>query len=255
MLVPCVFTSTIKDMLYFFYGKDVARARAEIHKSIDALRAKKENISLVRIEDEAINEYRLDELIKSQGLFESKNIVFFDNSFGNKQTKETILKKLNDMARSNNAFFFLEGEVDKTSLAKISKHSDQMREFSRGAIGKAKTEPRPFNIFLLTDALGRRDRKAAWVLYQKAKLRRISPEEIHNVFCWQVKNMILAKESGEARQAGVSPFVFRKAKAGARNYTAEELINLLSTLVSIYHNVRRGICALDPALEQFILRI
>src|SRR3989344_461017 len=112
-----------------------------------------------------------------------------------------------------------------------------------------------FNIFTLTDALGRRDKKGFWVLYQKAKLNNVSDEEVHGILFWQIKNMLLSFDAKDAEAAGLNDFVFRKSLGFTKNYSYNELKKLLRELVFLYHDARKGIHKIDIALERFILSI
>jgi len=58
---------------------------------------------------------------------------------------------------------------------------------------------REFNIFALTDALGARQKKDAWILYQKALGAGLSAEEIFFKIVWQVKSMLIAKKTKNVR--------------------------------------------------------
>ena len=193
----------------------------------------------------------MDELIFSQGLFERKFIVFVNRLFENAEAKEAIVKKLSAIAKSENIFIFLEGKVDKATLLLIAEVAEKVQTFETKE-GKKKFE---FNIFSLTDAFGKRDRKNLWVLYQKASASGAIPEEIHGILFWQVKNMILASETGSATEAGLAPFPFMKAKQFLKNYTLNELKHISSKLVTLYHDSHRGIHDFEIALERFVLTI
>jgi len=67
--------------------------------------------------------------------------------------------------------------------------------------------------------------------------------------------MLLAHTSSTADEAGLNPFVYQKAKQGTRKYSPEELKQLSSSLVSLYHDARRGKHGLDEALERFVLSV
>ena len=243
-------------MLYFLHGTDTDKAREKAHETLAVLQKKKPGAELFRFESDGWSdpenptrgEARLDELIASQGLFERKFIVFVNRLFENAEAKETIVKKLSALAKSENIFIFLEGKVDKPTLLLITEVSDKVQVFDM-LKGKPKLD------FSLTDAFGRRDRKNLWVLYQKAVASGAVPEEIHGILFWQVKNMILASETGNAEEAGLSPFPFMKAKQFLKNYTPKELKQISSKLVTLYHDSHRGIHNFEIALERFVLTI
>ena len=131
--------------------------------------------------------------------FPSKYIVFFYKTFENKENKEIILKNIKEIGTSENIFIFVEGKMDKAGLAKIEKSAEKVA-------GIRQTVEKPLNkkqklaaigekvdFFEFTDALGRRDKKGLWVLYQDALAEQVPAEEVHGMFFWQAKSMLLAK--------------------------------------------------------------
>jgi len=231
-------------MIYFLHGTDKDKARSKAHELYESLLKKKPDASFFKIEAEKWSETEFDEKIESQGLFENKFIVYLDNVFQNKVAKEYILKKIAEVAESQNVFIFLEGKVDKASLTKIEKKGGKLQVFEETG-GKGRKfgmgEQRPlnlkdFNIFSLTDVFARRDKKSLWVLFVKAKTFDIPAEEIHGVLFWKLKQMQLNPMS-------------------ARNFTLPEMKSLSMKMVTIYHEAHRGMYELDSALEQMILAL
>ena len=237
-------------MIYLIHGNDFEKARGKARELITALQKKKPGAEVFRLEDEMVNGSKLDELSGSQGLFERKYIVFADNVFRSEEAKEIVLGKLKSLAESENIFIFLENELNKTNLKELEKFAEKVQQFS----ATKKTE-KAFNVFSLTEKLGQRDKRGLWILYQKALAEGLAPEEIHGVLFWQIKAMLAAVLGKTAEEAGFKPFVFQKSRGFAKNYSAEELKNLSSKMVAVYHNSRRAGPDLDVALERLILEI
>ncbi len=243
-------------MIYLLYGSNIDKSREKLHDLVNSLLKKKPDASHLKITDENFNEAELDEHISGLGLFASKSIIEVDNVFRNKDAKEVILKRIKDIAASDNVFVFLEGELNKTEVTKFEKNAEKIQEFeldTPSSVGAVKIKD--FNIFSLTDALGRRDKKQLWVLYTKAKQREIADEEIHGILFWQIKATLLALQTKSAAEAGLNPFVYQKSLGFAQNFSLPELKKISSNLISIYHNARRGIHDFDVALEKFILEM
>ncbi len=243
-------------MFYFLHGEDKDKARKKAHEIIDGLIKKRPNASFFKIDSENFKLDELEEFIGGQGLFESKQIVFFDNVFENKETKIAILEKIKEIAQSPNAFVFLEEKTDKATVEKMEKSAEKVQEFSlTKSYGVAKNSAEKFNIFSLADVFGRRDKKNLWTLYQEALSQNIAPEEIHGILFWQLKSILVASQSENVKESGLNPYVFQKSKSYAKNYNEEEIKKLSSALVSVYHDSRRGIHDSSIALERFILNI
>ncbi len=257
-------------MIYLLHGENTEKARAKAHELVDTLRAKKPDASFFKIEAAQFSAEKLDELINSQGLFESKYIVLLDRVFENKEAKEQLLDSRKELAESPHIFIFLEGKIDKATLTKLEKVAAKSQAFevngsSDGFGGKSRNfavgetggqfSIGEFNIFGLGDALGRRDRKELWFLYSKAALRDIPAEEIHGILFWAWKSMALAAASKDAAEAGINPYVFQKSSGFAKNFSKEELANMGGRLVRMSHDAHRGKVDFDIELERFVLGV
>jgi DNA polymerase III delta subunit len=238
-------------MLYLFYGTNIDASRAKLRKTVEVLTGKKPDASVSYIDDEAFDPGALETLVAGQGLFEAKQIVVFRNVFRNKEAKELLLAERKALAESQNIFFLLEGVIDKAALEKLKKVTE--RAECSGEEKAEKKRETEFNRFALADALGKRDRKALWVLLLRARRARIAEEEIHGLLFWQVKNMLLARESKSADEAGLNPFVYKKAASFSKNYSESELAKLSQKLVELYHDAHRGRHEFGIALERFAL--
>ena len=239
-------------MIYLIYGKDTTKARQKLRTLIDNILTQRPDTSHIRLNDEDFDTERLQELISGQGLFERRQVIVFDQVLGDKETSRIILERLSDIAQSENIFIFYEESLTKAVLSKIEKKSEKVQEFTSG---KSYEKKKRFDIFLLTDALGKRDKKRLWVLYHKALSESVAPEEVCGILFWQIKSMILAGGANSAKEAGLNPFVFKKSQSFLARYSEEELGSLSARLVDLYHNARRGVIDFSIGMEQFILKI
>ena len=117
------------------------------------------------------------------------------------------------------------------------------------------------DFFEFTDALGARDKKGLWQLYQDALKEEVPSEEVHGILFWQIKALLSALKCRDAGEAGLNPFVYNKAKTYAKNYgknveEADKKLKEMSTkLFEMYHEAHRGKTDFAIALEKFILEI
>ncbi|MEN9614264.1 MAG: hypothetical protein RLZZ347_571 [Candidatus Parcubacteria bacterium] len=251
-------------MIYLLYGEDTVSARAKAHELIAVLQKKKPNASFFTMMAEHCDASRLQEFAGGQGLFEQKYIVFLDRVLETAEAKEAFLDCVKAISESDNIFVMLEGKLDKATLTKIEKKAEKVQEFvfsagakvaSKSAAGDRPATIPEFNIFVLSDALGKKDKKSLWVFYQKALLSDTPPEEISGTLFWQVKSMLTARVSNTALESGLNPFVFQKSKAYEKNYPGDSLRELSEKLVSIYHDAHRGKGDFAIALERLILSL
>jgi DNA polymerase III delta subunit len=238
-------------MLYVLYGNDFEKARSKLRDIINAQKKKNPNASFFRMDSDSWDKSRFEELIGGMGLFQSRYIAVLDNLLSDKSAGPVISENLSACAGSENIFVVIEEIIGKDLLAKLKKYSGIIQLFSK----KSGVSGKPFSVFSLADALGNRDGKKLWVLYQKGVFSGLDPEEIHRILFWQIKSIIVASESADAKSAGLNPFVFRKAKDFAKNYSKQELKKFSGDLVAIYHNARKGKGKFANLLERFVLGI
>ncbi len=245
-------------MIYFYYGTDTEFARKKAKVTVDSLLAKKPDATLIKIGEEDLTLGKIMELARGQGLFSSKYIVFLSRTFDNKDNKELILKNIKEFAGSDNIFIFAEGKMDKLSLTKIEKNAEKVQEFIKPEKSLTKKQAlalkgEKIDFFEFADAFGKRDKRGLWVLFQEVLAEQVPAEEVHGIFFWQVKSMLLAKKCKTADEANMKPFPYQKSKEYSRNYKDGELENISSKLVAMYHEAHRGNVDFFVALEKFIL--
>jgi len=114
---------------------------------------------------------------------------------------------------------------------------------------------REFNIFALTDALGAKKKKEAWILYQKALAAGLSAEEVFFKIVWQVKSMLIASKTKSVAETDMKAFPYSKAKSFLKNFSTSELQNLSENLVIGYHQARIGKGEIETLVEKMLLSL
>jgi hypothetical protein len=252
-------------MIYFFYGDDIEKSKANADKVVSSILSRKKDITLVKIIGEEISEQRIFELAQSQALFVNKYIIFLYRVMDNIESKKAILSTLKEMKESENIFVLCDiltsqKKTDLEVIKKIEEKSEKSKEFKKPFRKLNKKEElaligEKIDFFEFANALGERKRKSLWVLFQDALNESVPAEEVHGIFFWQIKAMLLAKKCKTAKEAGMKDFPFQKAKRYAENYTEEELEKLSSKMVSIYHEAHRGNADMHIALERMLMEL
>lgn len=237
-------------MLYYLKGKDSKKILDKAHAVARALLSKKPNSSVFNLSEENWSESLFSELLESQGLFEKRYIVFADRLFSN--FGEFLEDRIKEIKDSENVFLIIESLLSKKIDEKLTKYADKIDEVKSG---KKDFKAEIFNIFSLTEALASRDKKKLWVLYNKARIGGIEAEEILPTLFWQIKTLLSVKLSKNPESLGLKPFVLGKARRACQKWQDEELQNLLSKFVSIYHETRLGLIDFDTELEKTILEM
>ncbi len=250
-------------MFYLFYGTDRDAARAKMKAVLSGARKKRPDAEVFAMNADDFSPSQLEAFAAGAGLFEKKYIVCIDGVGEKKEMLESVVERLPALKETENLFLFLEGKLDAKTAEKFKKYAEKAEEFKIPTDGERKFATGPsqsfslkdFNIFSLTDALGKRDKKNLWVLYRRAVELEIPSEEIAGVLFWQIKSMILAAETASATEAGLNPFVFSKSKNYAKNFKPGELAEISSNLVSLYHDAHRGVHEFETSLETFVLSV
>lgn len=237
-------------MLYFLHGTDTKKTFAKAQALVGAMIAKKPNASLFKLTTEHFTLAELQELVGGQGLFEQKYIVNMSRLIEDATIGEQVMAMLDDIATSDNIFIWIEESVTKPLLKKIEKVAEKIEHHDL----KETSREQEVNAFPLTDALGARNKKKAWLLYIDL-IEKIPVEEIHGVLMWMVKSMVLAHKTKSATDAGLKPFVYSKAKKFAGNFSGAELDTMSERLMTIYHDARRGKGDLALGVETFLLKL
>lgn len=247
-------------MIYLFFGTDKIKARSQAQKTIEVAKKKHNDVGFFKLTAGNFSADKLDELIASQGLFYSAFIVLADNLGEEKENFEILLKKLKDIKESPNFFVCLEEKLNKKELEKFAKYAEKIEEFAKPFKPLTKKEElalkgEKIDFFDFANALGEKNKKLLWTLYQDALAEEVPSEEVHGIFFWQVKAMLSALLSKNDEEAGLNPFVYRKARAYAKNYSEEKLKKMSTKLFEMYHLAHRGEIDFAIALEKFILEL
>lgn len=235
-------------MLYLIYGNDREKGRAQFRALRDKL--SKGGVNIEDVREGTLSEKMLEEKSSARGLFGDITLFLFDNILGKKEEQDIFVSCVEMLRDSKNYFLVFESSSSKDIAKDIARYATEAFEYSK------KTDDRPlFNIFSLGDALGERNKKELWVLYQKAVGAGCSSEEISWTLFWSIKNMALMKQAEKGDDCGLNPFVARKTRIFASKYTMEEIISLSRNIVFLYHEAHRGGEPMGIALERFILNL
>jgi DNA polymerase III delta subunit len=246
-------------MLYVFCGPDIAQSHEKSQKLIGSLRAKKPDAAFEQVTADNWSSALIENHLGGQGLFSNKYIVLLDRVTENEEAKEKLADFNEPMNESPNIFIVLEGKLNADLKKSFEKYAAKVVVSSESSVNlkgsKVYSGKPEFNVFALGDAVGSRDGIKAWAVYRQAVDIGLESEGILGTLFWQVKSMIMARDAKSAGESGLSPFVFSKSKRYAENYSEVELRNLLSGLITLYHDGHRGLRDLELATERLMLGV
>lgn len=205
-------------MLYFYSGTDTDKLRAKLGAAIEKLGA-----GIVRVTD-AHSVADLEAALQGGGMFSTgKRVVVLDSVLSNVEMSEIVSSRLSILAKSDDVFFLVAGEVNAATRKQIEKHADTSEKFDALKSKKAET------IFALANALQNGKKKDLWVGYRREIAEGKSPESIHGVLFWAAKQQLL------------------------RNPADDRAQKLVAKLAELPHEARRSGFDMEYALEHFVL--
>lgn len=235
-------------MLYVFYGTDAVNVRKAAHSFL-AEEYEQKGYTIDRIAPEAYEAGMLVDRAGAQSLFsDERTVTVLDTPSEQREVFEDVLEHVEILGESPNSFVLVETGLRAPEKKAFAKHAHKMHE-------EKADQKKDFNIFSMTDALLRRDKKSLWVLLVRARERGISGEEVVGVLYWQVKMLMLAERTNSPEEAGQKPFVYTKTKKGLSALKAGEPTALSRSLLTFYHEAHLGKQDIDIALERFMLSL
>jgi DNA polymerase III delta subunit len=233
-------------MLYVFFGKDSVGVREKALAFIQT-RVSATN-EVVKITEDGYAPGILTELAESVSLFGGDQVILIDTPSKDTGFYEGVKKNLEALAESQNLFVVIEQGLLAPEKKIFSKHAEGIEEVVSETVEK-------FNVFALTDAFTRRDKKALWMLLMDAWKEGVSNEEIVGILFWQIKVLRLVEHTHTPEEAGQKPFVYNKAKQALRSFKKGELDALSRSLVLLYHEGHGGKADMSVALERWVLTL
>ena len=144
------------------------------------------------------------------------------------ELRDGLLEIADGLGLSPHLFVFEEEKLGVKILEQLKKAGAKIELLEKAEKKEA------FNVFALSDALGKRDRKQTWLLLTRALRQGTAPENIAGILAWKARTMLAAARSADDR-----------IRLGA----------LSRDLVSMYHDSHRGAGDLSLLLERFALTL
>lgn len=230
-------------MLSVYFGSD---RKSAVDVAYEA--AKKVGPSIVTIDESSFSPGQFLDLTASASLFGESEVYVIDTPSSQNDFNDEFLDSLADMAESANHFFVIEGTLLAPAKKKLGKHTEVLEEFSAD-------KPERFNVFGISEALAKKDKRTLWLITSEASLLGIPEEEIIGILWWQLKSLKLASITNTATEAGMKDYPYRKAKQALGKFSSEEINNLSHSLLQVYHQGHKGVVDIKLALERWVLTL
>ena len=117
-------------MVYLIYGKDTYRSRQKLRDLLAFFRGKVSDLGIFGVSNEDFDQVQLEELLKSQSLFEKKYVVVCEELLKDKKASEFVKDNIENLKESKNIFLFWEEEVEKEDLKLFEEYSEKNQQFN-----------------------------------------------------------------------------------------------------------------------------
>lgn len=233
-------------MIRIYLGDDTETARKTARAAFEDARSADSTGNTVYFDDVLFDLPQAIEGFSAESLFGGQNILYFDGILDHpdgetfyrtilRETSHKVFVREKDPSKDLTAFFGRLGEVVEYKIAK-------------------KIEKRE-NSFAIADAIGARNKKAAWVEYEKTRKRGVSIEEVHGTVFWAFKSMYIAGvlSQSEASKAGMKEYTYRNYSQFSKKYLHGEILHRLTELKEMYHKGHRGEVDMEQSMELLLL--
>ncbi len=204
--------------------------------------------AVLMVEDLSWEKTSIDEVLAmatTMSLMGDMSIFRFSGALSGELADE-FLDIAKDLVASPHQFIFTEDKLLKRPTDILTKAGVEL------VVYPATKKEEGFNMFSITSTFAVRDRKKLWLQMHEALRAGAVPEAIAGMLHWKVRDMLAHRSSSEGGLQGE-----RKPSNSTRpaGYSTEELRDISSRLVVLYHDSHRGAGDLALLLERFVLML
>ncbi len=234
-------------MFLAFVGNDTMSSRAALQSTLSRLLDEMPGASLVKLDEQSFTIEGALDAMAGGNLFAPKNIIIFDDILSHPNGETFYLK---NKLISEHIILIRETSPKKAVLTKLSEYGE-VQTFV------LKKPEENINAFALGDAVMIKDKKNAWVEFEKSRRRGEKMEPIHGMLFWVFKTLteVATLPKSEVLAAGIKNFTYNRGIVGMQKYRKEEVYKYFDELKDMYHRAHRGECDLEYSLEQFLLKL
>jgi DNA polymerase III delta subunit len=232
-------------MLTIYFGNDVVQVRTKAFAYVATL--EKKDYEVVRIEADAYQS-GMCATLGGRSLFGGKKVYVLDMPSDSELFLQELTGLLPEYSEAEDIYVVIEGALLSADKKRYEKVGATLNEHT-------KTDKDFFNVFVLADALARKDKKMLWVGIIEARTHGVSTEEVIGTLWWQLKTLSLARRAKSAAEAGLKDFPYNKAKRALGTFKEGEIERLSRELLAVYHDGHSGVRDIDTAFEAWVLTL
>jgi hypothetical protein len=221
-------------------------ARKEVLDS--AMRDIGDEYTLTSVDPEQVSENLIRGLLETRGLFDDIHAIIVRGGFSKKESADVLSQHLQAYVESPHQWFFLEEVITPRYVQMFKKAGALVHTEKKEGKAEVKGDNRKI-LFAISDAVGARNKREAWILYRKALRAGHKPEEVLHMIRWMFRSLFLVAENDSAE---LHTFVVGKMKRFLKNYPRHEIQSSHKTLTELFHQSHRGE-PLEYTLERFLV--
>ncbi len=233
-------------MLTVLAGTDILAVRTKALTLQDQSIAN--GVPVERIEGLALTPDRLLGIIDQQSLFGLSATYIIDMPSEN-GLLTFLVEQAKSLVSAQHQIIIIEKALTAAVEKPLASAGATIQVFNKATTDKT------YDPFAITAALAGRDKKALWLCLMAAMERGISSEETVGILWWQLKVLRIVSRTTNATEAGLSSFVYDKAKRAVTRFRPTELDNLAFRLLLEYQRARQGGNTLGERLEAWVFSI
>lgn len=206
-------------MLYCVWGTDRKTVVDQTQHIVFGLRKKRPNAQYYKFEiPHSVGE--LEEIISATGLFDDKHIIVIDELWKQEDGKMFIIERVEELT-STPHICILFGSTPDIKTKKVLEE-----KATKVAIFDTQKEERDTFVFTWVEDVVKRDIQKAWIGLHVLKEAGHSPEAVMGALWWQIRSVAVAQTATSAKESGLSPYVYTKAKRLSKDIQISETIKM-----------------------------
>lgn len=233
-------------MLIVYTGSDWGRLNREASDLIRTLSIKQPDAEVINLDQ--VNQDELLSLAYDQGLFFQKSLVRLPKILGDQTLEELFKNSIESLQQSPSIFVWAESGLNATWLKRLEKVGAKV-----SIIGQTASTRPDYSVFKVSDALLSGDSKKLWQSLIDAQAQGIEAENVFGTLWWQLKSIIMARESKTATEAGLKPYTYNGITRS--NWSAAAARSMMTKLIQVQSNVKQKGRDMYQELQALALKV
>lgn len=171
----------------------------------------------------------LEEILGATGLFDDKHIIVIDELWKQEDGKMFIIERIEELTTTPHVCILFGGTPDVKTKKILETNATKVAVFD------TEKEERDTFVFSWVEDVVRKDIQKAWIGLHVLKEGGHTPEAIMGALWWQIRSVVVAQTSVSAKESGLSPYVYTKARRLSKDIKISEVIKMYFSVYTKLH--------------------